>query len=317
MKRIAFPLAIALMVSILAPTPVQAGSSSVVSISWNKKTVNTGKLDPDSSDAKATLRIKAKDSDGVCGIVAAASNPKAKGGPAYTVRELENVSGSSENGTWSAVFDDFNSRNTGTWIVSYVTVIDCFSRTLKQKNLKSGLGGSSAKLKVTIGSKTLAKVTVKEVNTESMNCETADGKCVQTPYALSIQVKDAKKKALVGATVRLRVCNDFEEFESWNCSYINLGKTNKKGKLDVSFYPNQFVDAGETPDWADSSLSNDYLFDAEILVLPTKKTAYSFSKKSIFLDNEYCHDFVYADYGLTMPETCSAPGSYDDYEEDY
>jgi hypothetical protein len=319
MKKIAFPLAVALVISILTPAPAQAGSSSIVSISWNKKTVNTGTLDPDRSDAKATLRIKAKDSDGVCGIVAAASNPKAKGGPTYTVRELENVSGSSENGTWSATFNDFNSRNTGTWIVSYVTVIDCYSRTLKQKNLKTGLGGSSAKLNVTLGSKSLAKVTVKQTNTSSMNCETADGKCVQTPYALAIDVKDGKKKALAGAKVRLRVCNDYEELESWSCSYISLGKTNKKGKLNVSFYPSQFFDSGTAPDWADGSLEDDSFFEAEVLVLPTKKTAFSYSKKIFYLDNEYCSDAYYADYGLTQPSTCSDEYSYyddEDYEDD-
>jgi len=308
MKKVVFPVTIAVLISVLAPSPAHAGSSSVVSISWNKKTVNTGNLDPDRSDAKANLRIKVKDSDGVCGIVASASNPKAKGGPTYSIRELENVSGSSENGTWSATFDDFNSRNTGTWIVSQVTVIDCFGRTLKQKNLKSGLGGSNAKLQVTIGSKKLAKISVQQTSTASMNCESADGTCVQTPYSLSIQVKDGKKKALAGATVRIRVCEEYDEdLESWNCNYVNLGTTDNKGKLDATFYPALFFDSEASPDWADGSLGNVSLLEAEILVLPTKKTAFSWSSETIYLQNTYCSDAVYDIYGLPNPATCSAP----------
>ena len=315
MKKVVLPVAIAVLISVLAPSPAQAGSSSVVSISWNKKTVNTGNLDPDRSDAKATLRIKARDSDGVCGIVVSASNPKAKGGPTYSIRELENVSGSSENGTWSAIFDDFNSRNTGTWIVSQVTVIDCFGRTLKQKNLKSGLGGSNAKIKVTIGSKSLAKISVKEIGVASMNCATADGKCVQTPYTLSIQVKDGKKKALANATVRLQVCND--TYDSWYCSYVNLGKTDKKGNLDATFYPAFLFDSPVTPDWADGSLDYESLLEAEIMVLPTKKTAFSWSNKTTFLENDYCAQGIYDNYGLPMPETCMVPYSYDDEDEEF
>jgi len=309
MKKVTFPLALALMISILASTPAQAGSSSVVSISWNKKSINTGNLDPDKSDASATLRIKVKDSDGVCGIVAAASNPKAKGGPSYTVRELENVSGSSENGTWTATFNDFNSRNTGTWIVSVVTVIDCFGRTLKQKNLKSGLGGSSGKLKVTIGTKTLAKISVKHTNIASMNCETADGTCVQIPYELSIQISDGKKKALKGATVRIRVCEDTAS-ELWYCSYVNLGKTNDKGKLDATFYPAAFLDSEDSPDWADGLLIEGASLKAEILVLPTKKTAVSWGNETIVLQNTYCFEAVYETYGLSMPANCKAPYVY-------
>jgi hypothetical protein len=307
MKKIAFPLAFALIVSILAPTPAQAGSSSVVSISWNKKTVNTGNLDPDRSDAKANLRIKAKDSDGVCAILAGVANPKAKGGAAYAVRELENVSGSSENGTWTATFDDFDSRNTGTWLVVAVTVIDCYGRTLKQKNLKSGLGGSSAKLKVTIGSKKLAKISVQQTGTSSMNCQTADGTCVQTPYSLSIQVKDGKKKALTGATVRIRVCDEYDEdLESRYCSYENLGTTDAKGNLTASFFPSLFLSTDNTPDWADGNASNGSTMEAEILVLPTKKTAFTWSDKTIYLENVYCSDNVWEIYSPDKPSTCAS-----------
>jgi hypothetical protein len=273
MRRfIAVTVTVALLLTGLA-TSANAGPSSIKSIGWNKKSVNTGSLDPDKSDAKATLRIKVKDTDGVCGVVAGISNPKAKGGPYYSVLALELNSGSSESGTWTAVASDFNSRNSGTWIVSIVYVTDCFGRELKKKNLKSGLGGEKAKLKVTNGDKKVPKVTASAVSDYSDTCETSyDPSCIPIPYEVSVKAKTKNGKPLKGAKVRLTVCYD-DTYE--DCSFFTLGKTDSKGKLRKQFFPTKFLDSDNSPDWADGGVFSNDEYLAYVTILPTKKTPYT------------------------------------------
>jgi len=311
MRRIlSVALVTALLLSGLA-TSASAGPSSIKSISWSKKSVNTGSLDPDKLDAKATLRIKVKDSDGVYGVLAVILNPKAKGGPASSVLELELTSGSSENGTWTAVARNFNSQNAGTWIVSKVYVVDYFGRSLTKENEKTGLGGKGAKLKVTNGKKSVPKVTVSVINKSSETCETKDvATCVQVPYEISVKAKSKNNKPLKSAKVRLVVCYDTEYEE---CTMTNLGKTDSKGKLRKKFYPSVFLNSSIKPDWSDYEfLSSDKLV-AYVAVLPTSKTTYAYQATKVFyLDNKFCEDqhWYPADYDWledddpTKPSTC-------------
>lgn len=285
-RLLAVNLVTALLLGGLA-TSANAGSSTIKSISWSKKSVNTGNLDPDKSDATATLRIKVKDSDGVCGVLAGVSNPKAKGGPTYSILELELKSGSSENGTWTAVASDFNSRNSGTWIVSIVYVTDCFGRLLKKQNLKSGLGGKSGKIKVNNGSKSIPKVSVTAINSLSESCTTsAPSTCTQIPYDLDVKVNTKNGKPLKSAKVRLIVCYD----DSWeDCSYITLGTTDSNGKVRKQFYPSVFLDTVNSPDWSDGGVFSNSEFLAYVAVLPTSKTAYAWqSSKTLLLSNTFC-----------------------------
>lgn len=291
-------------------TSANAGSSSIKSISWSKKSVNTGNLDPDKSDAKATLRIKVKDSDGVCGVVAGVSNPKAKGGPGYSVLELELNSGSSENGTWTAVASDFNSRNSGTWIVAIVYVTDCFGRLLKKQNLKSGLGGNSGKLKVNNGSKSIPKVAAVAINAYSESCITSDASsCTQIPYEVAVKAKTKNGKPLKGAKVRLTVCYD----DTWeDCSYITLGITDSKGKVRKEFYPSAFLNTDNSPDWSDGGVFSNSEFIAYVTVLPTRKTAYAWqSSDSFILSNTFCNSehWYPADYDYLEDEYPIKPSS--------
>lgn len=302
MKKMVIPFVLTFLATYLTATPAQAGSSSVTSVSWNVKTLNVGSLDPDKSDAKATLRIKAKDTEGVCGIIAAISNSKArKTGVSFAFREFENISGSSENGTWSATFNEFGVQNTGTWIVEAITVIDCFGRTLKQNNKKSGLGGANGKLKVTLGTKSSPKIAVSALKTDNYD---------ETPYKLAITVIDSKKKPVKGASIRITVCEDFLDTLDY-CSYVNLGKTNSKGKLTASFYPALFYDKGNTPDWATGPVGDESKLLGYISVLPTKKFSYALFSKSVKLDNSYCSDIG------GSSTVCGVENGVDDLEEDY
>lgn len=290
-------------------TSANAGASSIKSISWDKKAVNVGSLDPDKSDAKATLRIKAKDSDGVYGVLAVILNPKASGGPASAVLEFELTSGSSENGTWTAVARNFHPQNSGTWIVSNVYIVDYAGRSLKKENKKSGLGGKGAKLKVTNENKSVPKVTVSVINKSSETCETKDvATCVQVPYEISVKAKTGAP--LKNAKVRLVVCYDTEYEE---CTMTNLGKTDSKGKLRKKFYPSVFLNSDRKPDWSDDEfLSSDKLV-AYVSVLPTSKTTYANQTSKVFyLDNKFCENqhWYPADYDWfeddepMKPSTC-------------
>lgn len=318
MKKVALPLVLALLGSILASTPAQAGSSSVTSVSWNIKSLNVGGLDPDKSDGKATLRIKAKDSEGVCGIIAAISNSKArKTGISFAFREFENISGSSENGTWSATFNEFGLKNTGVWIVEEITVFDCYGRTLKQKNKKTGLGGANGKLKVTLGTKSVPKIAVSTLKSDNY-CSNTDQCGESAPYKIAVTVIDSKRKPIKGASVRLIVCEDFLETLDY-CSYVNLGKTNNKGKLTSSFYPSLFFDKGKAPDWVDGPVGDESKLLGYIAVLPTKKSTYAIHSKSVKLDNSFCSEIggsskvCGSEYGDDEPEVEEEVAEEEDY----
>jgi hypothetical protein len=311
MRRI---LSVAVVTALLLSglvTSASAGSSSIKSISWNKQSVNTGSLDPDKTDAKATLRIKVKDSDGVYGVLAIILNPRAKGGPASSLLELELTSGSSENGTWTAVARNFHPQNAGTWIVSKVYVVDYAGRSLTKENKKSGLGGEDAKLKVTNGERSVPRVSVSVINKSSETCKTKDvATCVQIPYEISVRAKTKNNLPLSDAKVRLVVCYDTEYEE---CTMRHLGRTDSKGKLKKKFYPSVFLNSDIKPDWSDYELLSSSDFVAYISVLPTRKTTYAVQKSSVFyLDNKFCEDqhWYPDDYDWieddepTKPRTC-------------
>ena len=269
-------------------TPVaHAGESSIVSISWQKSKLDIGSHNLTGPTKNIWLKIKVKDSDGICGVRAFVWD-KAKRAYDNKSADLMLTSGSSETGTWQGLFYDFDPRYKGLWIVTEVELVDCLGRNTLLKNFKTGLGGPKAKLNVSLGKKTLAKISVSTTNTKSQLCDVAGQNCTQTQYVFTVVAKNSKNKPLAGATIMAELCGDLRFPGDENCgteSSLLLGKTDATGKLNVSIYPGTFFTNDNDTVWRATDSENVF---AKISVVPTKSTAHTRYAKTIAFDNTYC-----------------------------